>query len=106
MIENPGPLAKLDSKPINNFYGGKYNAKELQEDLILYRAGESGGLTIAGKEKNALGQWFTNDRAESVAKVRIDLAVKSQWVDPKTGVLTGTSPLNATYKIKIPKGTT
>ncbi|MBO1912874.1 hypothetical protein J4G37_49730, partial [Microvirga sp. 3-52] len=28
MIENPGPLAKLDSKPINNFYGGKYNAKE------------------------------------------------------------------------------
>ncbi|MUK87590.1 hypothetical protein GMD78_04140 [Ornithinibacillus sp. L9] len=106
MIDNPGPLSKLRGNPAGNFYGGKYNVEVLKDDLILYRAGEAGGLTMLGKEKNALGQWFTREPAESAIKVRIDTAVKPQWIDPKTGILTGTSPINATYKIKIPKGTT
>ncbi|PEZ08854.1 hypothetical protein CN326_04060 [Bacillus sp. AFS018417] len=106
MIENPGPLAEMRGNPASNFLAGKYNVKTLDEDTTLYRSGKKGGLTIPGEEQNALGQWFTREPAESVAKVRIDSAVKAQWIDPKTGVLTGTSPLESTYAIKIPKGTT
>ncbi|MBB6716881.1 hypothetical protein H7E68_19605 [Clostridium gasigenes] len=106
MIENPGPLAEMRGNPASNFLAGKYNVRTLDEDIILYRSGKKGGLTIPGEEQNALGQWFTREPAESVAKVRIDSAVKPQWIDPKTGALTGTSPLESTYSIKIPKGTT
>ena len=38
--------------------------------------------------------------------MRGDLAVKPQWIDPKTGSLTGISPINTNYAIKIPAGTT
>lgn len=77
-----------------------------KEDKYFYRSGESGGLTDPGKGRNSLGQWFTSTPADSVIKVRIDTAVKPQWINPQTGVLEGSSPLNATYKVKIPKGTT
>ncbi|MCI6693927.1 MULTISPECIES: hypothetical protein [unclassified Clostridium] len=106
MVENPGPLAEMRGNPALNFLSGKYNVKVLDEDIILYRSGKKGGLTITGQEQNALGQWFTREPAESALKVRIDSAVKAQWIDPKTGVLTGTSPLESTYSIRIPKGTT
>jgi hypothetical protein len=86
--------------PAANFYAGRYNAITLENDLILYRAGNGGG------GRNAYGQWFTREAPESVAKVRIDTAVKEQWIDPVTGVLSGTSPVNAVYGFKIPKGTT
>ncbi|MDI9764956.1 RHS repeat-associated core domain-containing protein [Pantoea dispersa] len=99
MVNNPGPLAKLRNNPAANFAGGKYNKNILKEDLVLYRAGKAGG------GKNAFGQWFTRDPAESAAKVRVDLAVKPQWIDNE-GVLTGTSPLKSVYKVLIPKGTT
>jgi len=39
-----------------------------------------------------------------VAQVRIDTAVKPQWIDDKTGALTGTSPINTVFSFKIPKG--
>lgn len=52
------------------------------------------------------GEWFSRTPAESVVKVRIDSAVKPQWIDPKTGVLTGKSPIKSNYAIKIPAGTT
>ncbi len=39
-------------------------------------------------------------------QVRIDLAVKPQWIDSVTGELTGTSIINTNYAIKIPAGTT
>lgn len=106
MVENPGPLAEMPGTPAANFSAGKYNSSTLQGDTILYRSGKAGGLTIPGKEKNGFGQWFTREPAESVAKVRIDSAVKSQWIDPKTGVLTGSSPIESTYDVKIPRGTT
>ena len=97
MINNPGPLADINGNPAGNFSSGKYNSEVLQVDTIYYRAGEDG---------KPLGQWFTDSPAESVAKVRIDLAVKEQWIDPITGSITGTSTVNTNYAIKIPKGTT
>ncbi|MDE7435893.1 MAG: hypothetical protein K2N01_08800, partial [Lachnospiraceae bacterium] len=97
MIENPGPLAEIQGNPAKNFYGGRYNVEILTEDRIYYRGGNS---------DNALGQWFTTEPPESVAKVRIDTAVKPQWIDPITGELTGESVVDTVYAIKIPKGTT
>jgi len=100
MIENPGHLAEIPGTPASNFAGGKYNATVLDEDVILYRAGKSGG------GRNGLGQWFTEVPSESAIQARIDNAIKPQWIDPKTGVLTGVSPLESTYAVKIPADTT
>jgi filamentous hemagglutinin len=73
------------------------HAVQLTDDLVLYRAGKQG---------QEFGQWFTRESPDSLAQVRIDSAVGPQWIDPKTGVLTGTSEINTVYAIKIPKGTT
>ncbi|MDU7253597.1 MAG: hypothetical protein E6274_14905 [Clostridium sp.] len=97
MLENCGPLAEIRNNPAQNFYGGRYNAEVLAEDRIYYRGGNS---------DNALGQWFTTEPPESIAKVRIDTAVKPQWIDITTGELTGESVIDTVYAIKIPKGTT
>ena len=97
LVENPGPLAEIDGLPIKNFYGGRYNVEVLQEDRILFRAGNG---------SNPYGRWFASNPPESVAKVRIDTAVKPYWVNPKTGVCEGTSPLSKVYAIKVPRGTT
>jgi hypothetical protein len=96
MIENPGPLAEIKGNPNTNFYSGKYNSKVLQNDTIYYRSGQEG---------KPLGQWFTSEPSKSIAQVRTDLAVKPQWINPKTGVLEGTSILDNTYAVKIPAGT-
>ncbi len=85
MIENPGLLADMNGTPAQNFYGGRYNMEILPEDRIYYRAGNS---------QNPLGQWFTTQPPESIIKVRIDTAVKPQWIDAKTGELTGTSDVH------------
>jgi hypothetical protein len=106
MVENPGPLAEMRGNPAANFSSGKYNMRVLTEDEIYYRSGKSGGLTVPGQEKNAFGQYFTREPADSVAQVRIDSAVKPQWINPKTGALEATSPIESTYAIKIPAGTT
>lgn len=98
MIENPGPLAKMNEGAASTFRSGMYNVIELESDTILYRSGKAGG------GKNALGQYFTREPG-TLIEGRIDSAVKAQWIDPKTGVLTGTSPLETVYEIKIPKGT-
>ena len=97
MIENPGPLVDVVDNPAKNFYGGRYNVNILKEDTIFYRAGQAG---------KPLGQWFTTEAPESVAKVRIDTAVKPQWIDRATGELTGVSIVDTVYAIKVPKGTT
>ena len=97
MIENPGPLAEMTDNPAKNFYGGKYNIEVLSENRIYYRGGNS---------YKPLGQWFITEPPESIVKVRIDTAVKPQWIDPTTGELTGTSVVDTIYTIKIPKGTT
>jgi hypothetical protein len=97
MIENPGPLAVMEENPAGNFFSGKYNSEVLADDRIYYRAGQEG---------EPLGQWFTPKPAESIAKVRIDTAVRPQWVDTRTGALTGTSPIDTNYAINVPAGTT
>jgi hypothetical protein len=98
MIENPGPLFDINPGAITTFRSGMYNVIELDSDTILYRSGKAGG------GKNALGQYFTREPGTRI-EGRIDSAVKAQWIDPKTGVLTGSSPLDTVYAIKIPKGT-
>lgn len=95
MIENPGPLAE-NGNAADAFYGGRYNVRVLDEDIVLYRAGDS---------KNPLGRWFTETPPESEIKSRIDYAIKPVWTDPD-GRITGTSDLEKGYAIKIPKGTT
>ncbi|MED1601772.1 T7SS effector LXG polymorphic toxin [Alkalihalophilus marmarensis] len=95
-FDNPGPLANFRGQPNQNFYGGRYDVEVLSESKSFYRAGDS---------TNPLGQWFTETPPNSAAQVRINTAVKEQWLD-KNGVLTGTSPLNTVYKIDIPAGTT
>ena len=97
MIENPGPLANITDNPAKNFFGGRYNVEVLTSDKIFYRGGQAG---------KPLGQWFTLEPPKSVVKVRIDTAVKLQWINSVTGELTGTSVVDTVYAIKIPKGTT
>ena len=97
MIENPGPLAEMPNQPAKNFYGGRYNMEVLQEDRIMYRAGNA---------QNPYGRWFTSEPPASVANVRIDTAVKTHWIDPKTGAYEASSYIDNVYAIKVPKGTT
>jgi len=91
-------LANMPGIPAANFAGGNYSAIALTEDVILYRGGSSTG--------SPLGQWFTAESPTSVAQVRIDTAVKPQWINPTTGALVGTSPIDAVYAVKVPAGTT
>ncbi|MDQ8843696.1 hypothetical protein RFF72_10150, partial [Streptococcus ruminantium] len=79
---NPGPLNDILGQPNRNFYGGRYNSIILEEPVILYRAGNS---------SRPLGQWFTVTPPQSSIGVRIDTAVKPQWID-RNGFLIGTSP--------------
>lgn len=97
MIENPGPLAEMPNQPAKNFYGGRYNMEVLQEDRIMYRAGNA---------QNPYGRWFTSEPPASAANVRIDTAVKTHWIDPKTGAYEASSYIDNVYAIKVPKGTT
>ena len=96
-ITNPGPLANIAGTPASNFWSGKYNMKIADDDMVVYRGGDS--------TKSPLGQWYTSNEPKSIAQIRIDNAVKEQWIDPKIGVLTGTSIIDTFYTIKIPKGT-
>ena len=97
MIENPGPLVEMPNQPAKNFYGGRYNMEVLQEDRIMYRAGNA---------QNPYGRWFTSEPPASVANVRIDTAVKTHWIDSKTGAYEASSYIDNVYAIKVPKGTT
>ncbi|MRX74444.1 hypothetical protein GJU40_20255 [Bacillus lacus] len=98
MVENPGPLIDINPSAAGTFRSGMYNVIKLENDTVLYRSGKAGG------GKNALGQYFTREPGTRI-EGRIDSAVKAQWIDPNTGVLTGSSPLDTVYAIKIPKGT-
>lgn len=94
--DNPGPLNKVREQPNNNFYGGRYDMEVLKESKVYYRGRDS---------TSPLGQWFTETPPSSVADIRINLAVKPQWLD-KNGALTGTSTIDTAYKVEIPAGTT
>jgi hypothetical protein len=97
MVENPGPLATGDAPPAANFAGGRYDEIELPDDRVLYRGGDSQG--------SELGQWFSIEPPAGVAEVRIDTAVKAQWIDARTGEWQGASPIDAVYSVQLPAGT-
>jgi hypothetical protein len=96
MVENPGPLAARRGNPAANFAGGRYNEITLPRNTTLYRAGQSG---------TPLGQWFTANPPRSVAQSRIDTAVLPQWINPRTGASSGSSPLDTAYAVELPAGT-
>ena len=97
MVNNPGPLANIINKPAGNFAGGKYREIVLSETVTFYRAGGTGG--------KSLGQWFTVEPPTSVVQVRIDRAVKPEWIDPLTGNLIAKSPIDSVYAVRVPAGT-
>jgi hypothetical protein len=97
LVANPGPLAVRDGTPAANFAGGRYDEVELTDDRVLYRGGDSQG--------SPLGQWFSTEPPAGVTEVRIDTAVKAQWIDPRTGGWQGASPIDAVYEVRIPAGT-
>ena len=82
---------KLDDDKAATFMGGKYSARVLKEDIILYRAGEAG---------KPLGQFFSKDPPKGVLQTRIDKAVLPVWPGGAKSVI------DTGYAIKIPKGTT
>ena len=97
LVNKPGPLAARPGSPAANFAGGRYDEVELPADRVLYRGGDSKG--------SPLGQWFSTEPPAGVATVRIDTAVKEQWISPKTGEWQGASRVDTVYSVKIPAGT-
>jgi hypothetical protein len=108
---HPGPLSdreKYDPKgtgaavPAQGFYGGKYDEVVLDEDKTFYRVGNA---------EREWGEWFTDQPLQSEAQYRIDVAVKREWSDPKTGEMPPGSARSQkqldlwSYTVKIPKGT-
>jgi hypothetical protein len=91
------------SLPAQTFYGGKYDEVVLSSDTVLYRVGNA---------EREWGQWFTDHPVESEAQYRIDLAVKREWTNPRTGTMPpksfrGPEKLDLwLYSILISHGTT
>jgi hypothetical protein len=109
---HPGPLSDRQvydphdqgvQLPAQGFYGAKYDVVVLPEDAVFYRVGN------ADRE---WGEWFTDHPIQSEAQYRIDLAVKREWPDPRTGEMPPNSARPTkqlelwSYTIVIPKGTT
>lgn len=96
---NPGPL---QVSPTSGFYGGKYNEITLPADRVFYRVGNFA---------NEWGEWFTDVPLQSEAQYRIDVAVKREWANVKTGMMPEGSARSVdkidlcSYSILIPKGT-
>ena len=89
---------------LDSFHQGKHNVVTLEEDLVLYRAGNS---------ERSLGQYFTRAPPKDVTEVRKTLAVRKHWKAKDgifckkcRGAVQGTSELDTVYKVTIPKGTT
>jgi len=104
MVENPGPLAEKymynadgtlnHSNPALNFGGGKYNVGQSSGEDVFYRMGG----------ENSRGQWYTREQQMSEVQARSDLAIKRDWTDPRTGEITGRSPIEVQQSYKVPKG--
>jgi hypothetical protein len=81
---------KLPPKMEDTFMGREYKAYELQEDVVLPRAGEEG---------KGLGQYFSRDAPVSEIQTRIDKAVLPKWPNGDT------STIDFVHHVKIPSGT-
>ena len=85
---DPGPL---DPSIAGTFAGGRYSVVQLENDTTLYRAGTA---------DKPLGQFFDVAPADGVLQTRIDKAVLPVWPGG------GTSPIDTSFAIGVPKGTT
>ena len=99
MIEDNGPLAKMPGNPAEAFSGGHYKIEVDTESKVAYRGGAAGGGA------NAYGRWFSFEPSTSRAQIRIELAVKPDWLDPVTGELKSSSPTESLYALEVPPGT-
>ena len=93
MIENPGPLAEMPNQPAKNFYGGRYNMEVLQEDRIMYWAGNA---------QNPYGRWFTSEPSSYIdnvyaIKVPKGTTIYTGSVGPQGGVYVGGYNVMQTY---------
>ena len=93
MIENPGPLAEMPNQPAKNFYGGRYNMEVLQEDRIMYRAGNA---------QNPYGRWFTSESSSYIdnvyaIKIPKGTTIYTGPVGPQGGVYVGGCNVMQTY---------
>jgi hypothetical protein len=95
-----GPLDDINPNAAGSFHGGQYNVVKLEEDLILYRAGDS-----TGRNGGKMGSYFSRTPPKTRAQVRTSSAVKTEWVDG-AGKVTGVSKLDQVVEVRIPKGTT
>jgi hypothetical protein len=89
-LRPPKVAPPLSDELASTFVGGKYTGSILDEDLILFRAGDEG---------KPLGQFFSKDAPISEIQVRIDKGIKPIWPDGAESVI------NTGYMVKIPKGT-
>lgn len=85
---DPGPL---DPGIAGTFAGGRYSVVQLENNATLYRAGTA---------DKPLGQFFDTAPPLGVIQTRIDKAVLPVWPGG------GTSPIDTSFAIGIPKGTT
>jgi len=99
MIQDNGPLAKMPGNPAEAFSGGHYKIEVDTESKVAYRGGAAGGGA------NAYGRWFSFEPSTSRAQIRIELAVKPDWLDPVTGELKSSSPIESLYALEVPPGT-
>ncbi|MBX8600593.1 DUF637 domain-containing protein, partial [Pseudomonas cichorii] len=84
----PGPLA---DELAETFSGGVYKEVVLQNDTVLYRAGTA---------ERELGQFFSQEKPGGVIQSRIDKAVLPVWPNGAK------SPIDTSFAVKIPAGTT
>jgi hypothetical protein len=89
----PGPLS---ADIAGTFAGGRYSEGVIQPGDVLWKAGNS---------LNPGGSFFNFQPPKSIAGTRIDNAVRSLWIDPRTGVLTGQSPIDSVISARFPVGT-
>lgn len=90
---NKGPLS---DDVASTFSGSNYDVHVLDEDMVLFRAGD---------KKYALGSFWSENPPFGEMQTRMDYAVERWWRD-KDGNVTGESILERGYAVNIPKGTT
>jgi len=73
----------------------------MEESRLARESSNFGDVVRFEREFNE--RLATKEPPESVAKVRIDTAVKPQWIDLITGELTGESVVDTVYAIKLEK---
>ena len=81
----------MPEKFVETFAGGRYTSRVLEEDITLYRVGNS---------EYKFGSYFSKDKPKGEIQVRIDKALPPVW---STGEQTVRDTI---YTFKVPAGTT